>query len=599
MDTQKGFSVIEVILATALFVVFSVASVTIILQGFDANRSGVEQTIANQFATEGIEAARSIKNQVYSNLSSTLCVSGAGIQQVGNVWTFKASGTSDILQSKYTRIIKVCDVERDINGDIVASGGTSDTNTKKITVTVSWNATTARSNSVILNTYLTNWKKMKGGLLVYGNGGTTADTVTYRLFDGKTGAWGTATNFDIDTSATNKALRAARTYSSSTREEKILISRHYNGTAQVIYASVWNGSSWSSTQLSTWNATTFLDVLNFDGTYLANGNFMVVYSDNTVIPKTRIWNGSSWAAQTSLTTLGASQIPTFIIASARPNTDEIMASFYTQLSDTLTEYYSGSAWSAITSHAATAPLTTKRFIDFAWSPNTVTTGALVYSDSATDKQINARIWVANGTGSGAWGTTAQATAQTNNLGALTVVARSGANEFQACNKDAGATPTIRCYKLTFSGSTATWSNPTNQAIAAATDTGIQRSYDMDYETTSGVNALIVYSDNTAIPKLKKYAAGTSTWDAAATNISTGAFTLGSPVRTVRMIPRSSNDDDDLMILIADNNLDLYTIFWDGTANTVYTTPAGKVFSQHGTSGAVTTDFWYDFAWDKL
>ncbi|MBI3486296.1 hypothetical protein HY025_05165 [Candidatus Daviesbacteria bacterium] len=603
LHSQTGFSVLEIVLAAAVFVYFGSAAAVVVLQGLNTNRLGNEQTIATQYATEGIEIARSIKNKSFATLASAP-VGNNGVVFSGGVWTF--SGTSNTLasDSRFVRTIVVTAVQRDSGGNVVSSGGTDDANTKKVTSTVSWNFNSARADSVILSEYFTNWKSQKGGMIVYGDGGTTTDAVKYRIFDASANTWGTATAaFDVDGATTNKALRAIRMYSSKTRNEKIALTRHYNGTAQFIYATVWNGTSWGTpTQLSTWTATTFLDVLNFDGTYLNDGTFMVIYSDNTVIPKYRIWNGSTWAAQASLTTLGTSQIPNYIVAQARSATNEVMAAFFTQGSsataaNTITQYWSGSAWSAITTHSAVSITNTKRYVDFEWSLNTPTTGILIYADSTTDKTLVARVFVANGTGGGSWGTAVNdGTAQTNNLGAMNIEPRPGASEFHACNKDSAVTPTIVCRKITFSGNVPTFSAPTNPIIASATDTGIQRSFDIDWESISGDPMLAVYSDNTAAPKFKKYTASTSTWDSAATTISTTGFTPGV-FKAIRIVPQDQGDD--MIALMSDANLDVYSIFWQGSANAMYTTPASKTINQHGINGSATTEFWFDFTWDKF
>ncbi len=149
---KKSFSIIEIILAAALFVIFASGVIGVVLFGFDMNRLGGEQTIASQYASEGLEATRSIKNQNFSNLVNTL---GTGISQVGGVWVF--SGTNNTFD-KYSRVISVSDVQRDLNGNIVVSGGIVDPLTKKITSTVTWNVSSNRNNSVVLTTYLTNWK---------------------------------------------------------------------------------------------------------------------------------------------------------------------------------------------------------------------------------------------------------------------------------------------------------------------------------------------------------------------------------------------------------------------------------------------------------
>lgn len=149
---RAGFSVVEVILSVAIFLIFSSGAVSVILQGFEANRLGSEEAAATQFASEGIEAARSIRDQAYTNL---VISAGTGVVKNANgVWAF--GGTNNTL-SKYTRVITIASVQRDAGGNIVASGGVVDANTKKITSTVTWQFGPTRNDSVVLTTYLTNW----------------------------------------------------------------------------------------------------------------------------------------------------------------------------------------------------------------------------------------------------------------------------------------------------------------------------------------------------------------------------------------------------------------------------------------------------------
>ncbi len=604
---QKGFSVIEVILAAAMFVVFATGAIVAVISGLNANRLGNEVTIGNQFNAEGMEAVRSIKNQSWSTFAAKGDAGNTGVTNGTGVWAFKAS--PDLLPSdnRFSRIIVVSCIQRDasgnISGSIACSNVARDDNTRKVVVTTSWNFNSARPESVVLTEYLTKWKSKKGGMVVYGDGGTTTDAIKYRLLDGSAGTWNTAAaTADVDAGSANKALRVARLYASSTRNEKILISRHYNGTAQFIYAQVFNGTTWGNVlQLSTWTAATFLDVQNFDGTYLNNGNFMVIYSDNTVIPKARIWDGTTWQAQTSLTTLGASQIPNYIVAAARPSSNEVMAAFFTQgasatAANTITQYYNGTTWSAITSHGTTSITNTKRMVDFIWSGNTPTIGALVFSNSTTDKTIRVRTGTASG-GVFTWGTTGLSAAQTNNLGSLNIAARPNtANEFVGCDKDAAATPLIICYRVTHAA-TPTFSAATT--VAAATDTGIERSFHTAYKSiaSSGNIGLTVYSNNSGTPQLKKFNAST-VWDASATPIATTPYSPGI-FKAIRLIPQDQGDD--IMIMMADANIDLYSVVYNGASgsDTVYTTPSGKAFSQHGLSGSAITDFWFDFAWDRF
>lgn len=598
MKKKNGFSIVEIILAVGIFVIFAAGITPLVVQSLEGNRLGEEQTVATQYASEGLEAARSIKNQSFSNLVNS---TGTGILQSGGVWTFSGSSNQFGPNNKYTRVLSVSDVARDSNGNIVASGGTNDPLTKKVTSTVSWNATVGRNDSVVLSTYFTNWKASmrKGGMLVYGNGGTTTDAILYKTID-TTGTWSTAqSTADVDTGSTNKALRAARLYSSATRNEKIMISRHYNGVTQFIYGQVYNGGTqtWGNVQLlSSWPANSFLDVQNFDGTYLANGDFMAVYSDNTNTPEFRVWNGTSWGSQISAQNLGgAGNRPNTIVAKARPGTNEIMLATFDQGKITKTQYFNGGAylqsnWSTPIQQSNTAQDNQSRSVDFAWSPQDNTKGAVVFIKSGNNKAVSISIWTANGSGSGSWSSAGSTATQSQTIETIDVRGRPGASEFDFCNNT--TTPNISCYKSDFS---ATVSNPTNQTIAPTTDAGIQRPFDLSFESISSDPALAVYSDNSSTPKYKKYTASTSTWDLTALSLTT----LTGLLQTVRTIPNPINDD--IMILLGDGTAPnkLYSQVWDGSNNVTFTSPAGYAFNTHGTNGSADTDYWYDFTWDTF
>lgn len=573
---QSGMSLVEALLAVAIFAVITTGVIGAIVYGQESSAVAGARERATKIAEEGIEAVRNIRDSGYSNLP----VDGTyGLAISGGVWTL--SGTSDTTDI-FTRTVTLATV---------------DSRTRNVTVNVTWTQTIQRPGSISVNTYLTNWvtAPIRNGMLVYGDGDSTTDAIKYQIYSDSAGTWSAAAaTADVDTGSTNKSLRAAKLYASSTRNEKVLVSRHYNGTSQWIYAQVYNGvtNTWGNVvQLATWTAATFLDVQNFDATYMANGNLMVIYSDNTIVPKYRIWDGSTWSAQSSLTTFAASQIPSYIVARTRSGTNEIMMASFAQNSDTVSEYYSGTAWSAVTSHAATAPSATERLVDFAWSSSDATKGALVYADAGADKQMNIRIWTANGTGGGAWGATAQyGTSQSNNLGALKITEIKGTTNFIACDKDSLNPPRIICMRANTSG----WVAASNVTVAAASDNGIQVSYDLGFEQTTTSDGVLVYSDNTTTPKYKKFNVGTNTWDAAATNVSPGAI---GAIKTAMVT--SNPITDDMMILVADANLDLYSVVWDGTNHQLFTAPTGKAWLAHGTNGSSTTDYWYDFVWDGI
>jgi Tfp pilus assembly protein PilV len=148
---QFGFGLVETIVATGLFVVVTVTSVSTVIHSYSVNRLGDEQTEASLLAQQGIEAARSIKNQSWQTLTTAGCDSGCGLDDSAGFWQF--SGLSDNL-GKFTREVIVSDVYRNASDQIVVVGGTLDEDTKKITSKVSWDFSSGRSNEVEQNSYL-------------------------------------------------------------------------------------------------------------------------------------------------------------------------------------------------------------------------------------------------------------------------------------------------------------------------------------------------------------------------------------------------------------------------------------------------------------
>src|SRR3989344_6657629 len=214
---KKGFSVVEVILAVFMFIIIAATGVATVIHSFSVNRQAEEETQATLIAQEGIEGVRSIKNQSWGNLTAGTY----GLDTTGNVWSFDA-GPDNV--GKFLRTIVISDVQRDVGGNIVASGGTPDPAAQKIDATVDWDFSDVRARSITLATYLTNFRKAislgRGGMLIYGDGGTSSDTVRYKILD-SAGNWSTANLVaDVDSGTSNRHLRSARVFASATRNEK-------------------------------------------------------------------------------------------------------------------------------------------------------------------------------------------------------------------------------------------------------------------------------------------------------------------------------------------------------------------------------------------
>ena len=150
--SNKGFGLVEVLVALGVFVLIAFWGVSVVLHSFSSNRLGDEETKATVYAQEGIEAVRSIKNQDWDSLS----VGSFGMDDSGGSWAF--AGSSDSLDN-FTRVVEISEVRRDGSGEIVETGGSVDDDTVRVVSRVSWNYSPDRSNEVELVTYLTNFEK--------------------------------------------------------------------------------------------------------------------------------------------------------------------------------------------------------------------------------------------------------------------------------------------------------------------------------------------------------------------------------------------------------------------------------------------------------
>ena len=154
---KSGSSIIEIIIALGIFIIIAASSVVIILGSFSTTRLAKEKIKATLIAQEGLEAVQSIRNQDWANL-----VTGTyGLEESTGNWVFASNPDIDS-SGKFIRQVIVSDVERDINQEIVSSGGTIDEDSRKATVTVNWSFTPSRQIEVTLETYLTNWQLGRG-----------------------------------------------------------------------------------------------------------------------------------------------------------------------------------------------------------------------------------------------------------------------------------------------------------------------------------------------------------------------------------------------------------------------------------------------------
>jgi len=157
---KKGISIIEILVVIAIII--TALSSLLGLASFSLGVSTlIKQTNqANNLSQEVMEAVRNFRD------GTSWDIDGLGKLATSTDYYPQATGSPSKWQlvqgteniDGFTRKVVFEDVMRDSNSNIVESGGTNDPNTKKVTVTVSWEER-GRDHKLEIFTYLTNWKQ--------------------------------------------------------------------------------------------------------------------------------------------------------------------------------------------------------------------------------------------------------------------------------------------------------------------------------------------------------------------------------------------------------------------------------------------------------
>jgi hypothetical protein len=151
---QKGFSLAEAVVAVSLCLVVLLSLFGVWTMVLSYSLSGTARVQATYLLEEGVEVMRILRDDGWStNIAPINSEEDFYLEFDGSSWNI--SDTNQFVDAIFERKVVLADTYRDENDSITLSGGTLDTNTKKVTVSVAWfskGATTTRE----LSTYLTN-----------------------------------------------------------------------------------------------------------------------------------------------------------------------------------------------------------------------------------------------------------------------------------------------------------------------------------------------------------------------------------------------------------------------------------------------------------
>ncbi len=155
-DKEKGSLLIEILVAIAIISIALISLLGLAIFSLKTEQLAEINNQALNLVQEEIEAVRNFRdNTDWETEWLGVLSTGAdySIQKTGDSpprWSLVlGEETIDIFERK----VVFSDVMRDSNDNIIESGGTDDPETKKATVTISW-----QEKSIEIITYFTKWK---------------------------------------------------------------------------------------------------------------------------------------------------------------------------------------------------------------------------------------------------------------------------------------------------------------------------------------------------------------------------------------------------------------------------------------------------------
>ncbi|MCX6795324.1 MAG: hypothetical protein NT165_01145 [Candidatus Falkowbacteria bacterium] len=253
--TKTGFSLIEVVLSTAVFILIVTAIAGAYLYGEQATMLSGSRQRAVMLAEEGVEAVRNIRDPLFTNL-----VDGTyGLIMSGNQYNLSGASDSD---GFFTRSINIATV---------------DSKRKDITSTVTWQQNPQRSGSISITSRLTNWIASGAtalkSMVIYGDGTTVPK---FRTYDGTANTFSAATATATSSSGSTFILRTSpnnyEALAGFVTAAGVLNVMCYDGTAWSQEWSVTVGGTGSSRRFNISYETNSGDAIVLYGTNAATTN---------------------------------------------------------------------------------------------------------------------------------------------------------------------------------------------------------------------------------------------------------------------------------------------------------------------------------------
>lgn len=152
-SSQQGILLLEVIVGIAVFFGVFLAFYNLSYQLGIAQRETVTDVQVTALMTAALEGARAIRDDDWATFAGYDSDQDYYVVHNGTDWILQTTPIQ--ILNGYNLSVRLSDVYRDANDDI-ADSGTLDTNTRLVTVTVSWTDSRGTERQDSMSEYLTN-----------------------------------------------------------------------------------------------------------------------------------------------------------------------------------------------------------------------------------------------------------------------------------------------------------------------------------------------------------------------------------------------------------------------------------------------------------
>lgn len=152
---QQGFSLVEIIVVLAVITTVFIGLLQLAVLEQQTQRVAAEESAAYILAREALEAARSIRDENWSDIANLAVATPYYPVIAANQWVLSTTNPGSV--GIYNRWLSVDDVLRDAS-DNISITGSLDVDTRAFSSFVSWTDSRGAVRTIQLDTYLTNWQ---------------------------------------------------------------------------------------------------------------------------------------------------------------------------------------------------------------------------------------------------------------------------------------------------------------------------------------------------------------------------------------------------------------------------------------------------------